>query len=142
MDTPLRPLWMRELNGWLDQARAALGPEASTKAWAEGLALGVVDAVAEAMAANRTSGESVGAGSASVSVGTAEGQPSLTRRETEVLQMVAGGNTNKEIASHLLLSVATVERHIANIYGKIGARGRAEATAFAITRGLVAPARD
>jgi DNA-binding NarL/FixJ family response regulator len=94
------------------------------------------------MAANRASGESVGSGSASVSGDTAEGLPSLTRRETEVLQMVAGGNTNKEIASHLLLSVATVERHIANIYGKIGARGRAEATAFAITRGLIAPARE
>lgn len=59
----------------------------------------------------------------------------LTRREDEVLRLLAGGQTNKEIAEVLSLSVHTVERHIANIYRKIGARGRADATAYALTRG-------
>ena len=62
----------------------------------------------------------------------------LTAREIEVLRLVAAGDTNKEIANQLQISVATVERHLANVYAKIGVRGRAEATAFAITRGLAA----
>ena len=60
----------------------------------------------------------------------------LTAREVTVLRLVAGGRTNKEIAAELVLSVGTVERHIANIYGKIGARGRAEATVYALGHGL------
>jgi DNA-binding NarL/FixJ family response regulator len=61
----------------------------------------------------------------------------LTPRELEVLQLVAGGETNAEIAHRLALSVHTVERHAANLYRKIGARGRADATAYAVRRGLV-----
>ena len=61
----------------------------------------------------------------------------LTKREVEVLRLVASGSTNNEIASDLVLSVRTVERHIGNIYAKIGARGRADATAYALTRNLV-----
>jgi len=62
---------------------------------------------------------------------------SLTEREIEVLRLLAGGRTNKEIADELVLSVRTVERHIGNIYGKIGARGRADATAYALSRALI-----
>lgn len=61
----------------------------------------------------------------------------LTERETEVLHLIARGHTNGEIADELSLSVRTVERHIGNLYGKIGARGRADATAYALTRGFV-----
>ena len=56
----------------------------------------------------------------------------LTRRETEVLRLLAGGHTSREIAAELSLSVRTVGRHITNIYAKIGARTRSDATAFAI----------
>ena len=61
----------------------------------------------------------------------------LTAREVEVLRLLAGGYTNSEIARELFLSVRTVERHIGNIYGKINARGRAHATAYALTRNLL-----
>jgi pimeloyl-ACP methyl ester carboxylesterase/DNA-binding CsgD family transcriptional regulator len=60
----------------------------------------------------------------------------LTARELEVLRLIANGRTNSEIAMELVLSIRTVARHITNIYGKIGARGRADATAYAIRRGL------
>lgn len=60
----------------------------------------------------------------------------LTARELEVLRLIGAGATNKEIATHLVVSVATVERHVANIYNKIGVRNRAEATAFALQHGL------
>jgi DNA-binding CsgD family transcriptional regulator len=64
---------------------------------------------------------------------------SLTTREVEVLQNIAGGLTSGELAAKLHLSVATVHKHIANIYGKIGARNRAEATAYAFTHQLADP---
>lgn len=54
----------------------------------------------------------------------------LTQREQEILDQIAAGNSNKEIARRLYLSVHTVQRHVANIYAKIGARNRAEATAY------------
>jgi pimeloyl-ACP methyl ester carboxylesterase/DNA-binding CsgD family transcriptional regulator len=61
----------------------------------------------------------------------------LTSRELEVLRYVASGDANQEIALKLQLSVHTVERHIANIYRKIDARGRADATAYALRHHLV-----
>lgn len=60
----------------------------------------------------------------------------LTPREVEVLRLLATGRTNSEIAAELVLSVNTVIRHIANIYGKLGLRSRSEATAYALRRGL------
>jgi DNA-binding NarL/FixJ family response regulator len=60
----------------------------------------------------------------------------LTPRELEVLRLIAAGRTNREISDELVLSVRTVARHITNVYGKIGARGKAEATAFAIRHNL------
>ena len=61
----------------------------------------------------------------------------LTAREAEVLRLLAGGKTNGEIAEELFVSARTVERHVANIYAKIGARGRANATAYALTNNLI-----
>jgi DNA-binding CsgD family transcriptional regulator len=60
----------------------------------------------------------------------------LTDREIEVLRLLAGGGSNREIADRLVLSVRTVERHITNIYAKIGARGKADATAYALRNSL------
>lgn len=64
----------------------------------------------------------------------------LTRREVEVLRLIAAGASNQSIAEALVLSVRTVERHISNIYAKIGAEGsasRATATAYAIRHELL-----
>jgi ATP/maltotriose-dependent transcriptional regulator MalT len=63
----------------------------------------------------------------------------LTAREVEVLRLVARGRSNQEIATELVLSVRTVERHIANIYDKIGASGRAAraaAASYALAAGV------
>jgi pimeloyl-ACP methyl ester carboxylesterase/DNA-binding CsgD family transcriptional regulator len=64
---------------------------------------------------------------------TASGER-LSARQTEVLWLIAQGKTTREIAEHLVLSDRTVERHIADIYAKIGARNRSEATAFYLSR--------
>jgi predicted ATPase/DNA-binding CsgD family transcriptional regulator len=61
----------------------------------------------------------------------------LTARETEVLRLLASGQTNREIAEALVVSAHTVERHVANLYRKIDARGRADATAYALRHGLL-----
>ena len=60
----------------------------------------------------------------------------LSPRELEVLRLLAAGESNAQIARRLGLSTHTVERHAANLYRKIGARGRADATAYALRHGL------
>jgi DNA-binding CsgD family transcriptional regulator len=61
----------------------------------------------------------------------------LSAREREVLQMVAAGSGNKEIAAKLGISEHTVKFHVASILGKLGAESRTEAVALGIRRGLV-----
>lgn len=61
----------------------------------------------------------------------------LTGRELEILSLLARGFSNREMADQLVLSPRTIERHLENLYRKTGARNRAEATAYAYTRGLV-----
>ena len=56
----------------------------------------------------------------------------MIEREVEVLLFIAQGKTNREIASELVLSQRTVQRHISNLYAKIDARNRFEATSFAL----------
>jgi LuxR family maltose regulon positive regulatory protein len=53
----------------------------------------------------------------------------LTAREREVLHLIAGGMRNQEIADQLVISLSTVKRHIANIYGKLGVDHRTQAVA-------------
>jgi DNA-binding CsgD family transcriptional regulator len=60
----------------------------------------------------------------------------LTARELQVLRHVAAGASNKEIALQLGVAVSTIERHLVNLYNKIGARGRADAIAFAFRSGI------
>lgn len=67
----------------------------------------------------------------------AELPEALTRREREVLQMLASGLANKEIAARLAISDHTVKFHVASILGKLGAATRTEAVALGIRRGLV-----
>ena len=60
----------------------------------------------------------------------------LSARELEVLRLVAAGDTNREIAGELYLSEKTVERHLSNIFGKLGLSSRSAATAYAFRHGL------
>jgi NarL family two-component system response regulator YdfI len=61
----------------------------------------------------------------------------LTGREREVLQMLAGGLGNKEIAARLVISEHTAKFHVASILGKLGAASRTEAVSLGIRRGLI-----
>ncbi|CAN5799903.1 hypothetical protein BH24CHL3_BH24CHL3_07380 [soil metagenome] len=82
----------------------------------------------------------VGLGVEPQSPGRVQVQPAdLTRREIDVLRLLAQGLTNHEVAGNLFISVRTVERHVSTIYVKVGAKGsaaRAIATVYAIEHGL------
>lgn len=67
-----------------------------------------------------------------------EPQPQLSEREQAILRLVATGLSNQQIANQLGISVNTVKVHLRNVFGKIGAASRTEATLFAVRTGLVA----
>ena len=61
----------------------------------------------------------------------------LTRRELQILALVAAGKTNQQIAAALVISDHTVRRHVQNIFSKIGVSSRAPATAFVLQHDLL-----
>jgi DNA-binding NarL/FixJ family response regulator len=63
----------------------------------------------------------------------------LTARESEIVKLIAEGNTTRDIGELLVISEKTVERHRANILEKLGMRDRVDLTRYAIRRGLVQP---
>jgi len=65
----------------------------------------------------------------------------LTARELEVLSLVAGGLTNRDIARQLQISVRTVEAHLTHIYNKLGVCSRTEAVVRAMQQGWIEPAQ-
>ncbi len=81
---------------------------------------------------------------ARAAAGAAVGDPvmaSLTAREREVLELIATGLTNDEIAERLVLGAGTVKTHVNHIFLKLEVRNRAEAVIFAFDHGLARPGR-
>lgn len=78
----------------------------------------------------------VGGTAAAPAAGPATPPNGLTAREVEVLQLIAAGKSNPEIARELFVSEATVKTHINHVFAKTGARDRAQAVRFAYQHGL------
>ena len=74
----------------------------------------------------------------------ATGRPAvpLSRREREVAALLARGLANRQIADELTISVATVERHVANLFNKLGYRSRVQVAAWVIEQGLPRPGSE
>ncbi|MFE7352169.1 response regulator [Streptomyces sp. NPDC057543] len=67
----------------------------------------------------------------------APGHESLSAREREVLELVAKGTSNREIAAELFISEATVKTHLTHVFAKLGAKDRAAAVAIGYDRGIL-----
>ena len=105
-------------------------------------ALGDEDTAALELEAARAAYTELGARPDLVRIGSLAGHApgdahGLTERELEVLRLVAAGETNKAIAAELVLSERTVDRHVSNIFAKLGVSSRAAATAHAYEHGLL-----
>jgi DNA-binding CsgD family transcriptional regulator/tetratricopeptide (TPR) repeat protein len=100
--------------------------------------LGDDDAAAREAAAARKAFADVGADPDLRALDAAEAPPGgLTRREVEVLRLVAAGQSNRQVAAALVISEKTAARHVANIYAKLGISSRSAATSFAHDHSLV-----
>ncbi|MBI3896213.1 MAG: response regulator transcription factor [Acidobacteria bacterium] len=65
------------------------------------------------------------------------GEETLSPREIEILQLIAGGNANKEIAAQLSITEETVKGHVKNILAKLSANDRTHAVTIALKRGII-----
>jgi predicted ATPase/DNA-binding CsgD family transcriptional regulator len=110
-------------------------------AWKEGRALSPEEAVALLeplqQAAQAVEKAEQGASPSSVSTSTAKYPADLTAREVGVLDLLARGLTNKQIAEALVISPKTVSRHVESIFSKLGVGSRAAAVRFAMEQKLV-----
>ncbi len=116
----VRPPLREQIDRTVAQLRAALDDAGFIAAWSEGrrcsaqearaLARAFVDSVTDPDAESRRAAHA-----------------GLTAREREILQLVAVGRTNRQIAESLFISVPTVKRHLTTAYGKLGVESRAEA---------------
>nr|WP_083879958.1 response regulator transcription factor [Corynebacterium ulceribovis] len=84
-------------------------------------------------------GVAAGTDSGPQSVQRTELADPLTERETEILELVARGRSNAEIASDLFISLPTVKTHVSHILAKTGSRDRVQAVVFAFRNGYVSP---
>jgi predicted ATPase/DNA-binding CsgD family transcriptional regulator len=130
--------YRRDLEQAADVTRRALGQQAFRLAAAGGATTPLAELAAEALAWVET-----------LPLPDLEHDPPLTPpaaapprggalspRELEVLRLIAGGKSNREIATGLVISLNTVARHVSNIFDKIGATNRTEAAAYAHRAGL------
>lgn len=136
------PMLRVELDRDIAAIRAQLDEETWRQAWEEGRSMSMEEAIAEALQSLEQDLRAGTAGTLEESGAEETGHTypdDLTGREVQVLRLIATGKSNQEIAQELVLSLRTVERHISNIYQKIGSTGkvaRATATGYAHRHGL------
>lgn len=128
----LPPHEMAERDQLLAALRPTLGDAVLEAEWAVGRAMNMDEAIAAATDIL----ENIALRKTHPATARDPAHHGLTAREVEVLRLIASGKSNKVIALTLSLSIRTVERHINNIYRKIDAQNKAEATAWALRNAL------
>jgi DNA-binding NarL/FixJ family response regulator len=113
--------------------RSTLGNEKFAEVMAAGQRLPLAEAMAEALGlAERLAGTVISRSPPSAAAGYG-----LSAREVEILQLLAAGRSNTEIAEELFISRRTVTTHVSHLYAKLGVASRAEAIAHAYAHALV-----
>jgi predicted ATPase/DNA-binding CsgD family transcriptional regulator len=131
---PLGPFDRADHERTLAAVRGALGDGDFGEGLRAGHALAPDAVVAEGMPVP------IPTGTAPMSAAHAPAYPDgITPREAEVLCLIAAGHSTRAIADTLVISAGTVERHVTNLYAKIGALNRADATAYAFRQGFAPP---
>lgn len=141
---PAPPSEMADYRRTQADARAHLGAERFAAAWARGAGMSIDEAIAYALedvdGPASTGSPSVPQGlRAAHYLGPSPRMP-LSAREREVVALIAGGLSNRQISERLVVSVRTVERHIENVFNRLGIEGkagRAIVTAYALRHGLI-----
>jgi ATP/maltotriose-dependent transcriptional regulator MalT len=124
------PADQQRLRRWVDVAERRLGETAAAAATAEGHAWPVDRLVTYALSADETPLESGPEGP------SRRAFAGLTRRELEVLRLLALAQSNREIAQELVLSEKTVERHLSHIFTKLQVSSRTAAARMAVQAGI------
>jgi predicted ATPase/DNA-binding CsgD family transcriptional regulator len=128
----------------IERVRAELGPEAFDAAAATGAGLDWVSALTKVKSYLRQVAAPPGSQPAPTVVSAPPAPPppgqALTRRQLDVVSLLVGGLTNKEIAARLGMTPKTVMHHTVAIYQRLGVRGRSEAVAWAIRAGVASEA--
>ena len=124
----------RELVGVLQRGTLVSVPSMGRDLYSEGTEPPAIVTIVEEFLASLD--EQKGPPMHAPAAGEAAGHPGLTRREREVLRLVADGKTNREIADALVISERTVINHLSNIFAKTGVENRAGAAAFAVRHGI------
>jgi DNA-binding CsgD family transcriptional regulator len=123
----------------LSATRSALGKELFQTLWEEGKATPPVQTAGDTSEQAHSDGTSPEAGESSNErvLTLVSGHDDLSSREREVLQLIALGLTNDQIARRLVISSHTVNNHLRSIFRKLGVGSRSAATRYAVLNKLV-----
>ncbi|HXJ49205.1 MAG TPA: LuxR C-terminal-related transcriptional regulator [Candidatus Acidoferrum sp.] len=124
------PLRMSQLEEACGRARTRLGTRKGEGAWNDGLSMATVRALEYAL------------GDEKPQAAATEELRRLSRREREVVALVAAGMTNREIAERLFIAERTAEGHVERIRSKLGVRSRTEVATWAVEQGIVTRGLD
>jgi predicted ATPase/class 3 adenylate cyclase/DNA-binding CsgD family transcriptional regulator len=136
LGTPIPPVYRVDYDRSVAVASAQLDEQAFAAAWTEGRKLTPEQALAAQVPVIKPAIAPTGLSSIRQTPKVRAYPAGLTAREVEVLQLVAQGLTNEQVAEQLVISPRTVDTHLTSIYGKLGVSSRSAATRFAIEHQL------
>ena len=134
INAPMHPVHRANFEQALALARTMLGEQAFAAAWKEGRGMTAEQALATQVSVPQ---QDVSLPPSSVARSPLPAPVGLTKREREVLRWLAEGLTNPQIAKRLVVSLPTVNTHVASIFNKLGVTSRSAATRYAVEHHLV-----
>ncbi len=131
---PMHPVNRASYEQAIALARAKLGEQTFRAAWAEGRGISPEQALATQ---EPVTGQVSPIPPSTARQPSARAPAGLTKRELEVLRLLTAGLTNRQIAERLVVSLPTVNTHVASIFNKLGVNSRSAATRYAVEHQLV-----